>query len=359
MGSKKRVFILGAGCSFDGEHGYPLATGFIPALERCSSNIAGKSDCRQIKTAVDDTVALLKISNSRPWHAATVDQLVDAIFKGRCDNEIGGANHRYHVARKARIATAACFLGLEPIARQRQLNKYRRFISGRILSNTGGSSYTAQRLKESNACVLTFNYDRLFELAFFATFSDASTERFGPYSDQILNTGLTVSGDLMPIDPDRFSFLKMHGSIGMFSGEDMFPEQIRSFDAVDRWATPEFSDALFFAESSTFQREPLIVFPFEKDFIVSGREHAFSFGKYIDQVWNHAAEAIRFASEIWVIGYSFDPTDSMHLISRMKQAKACSRIVIQNLPSECDRIRAMLEIEHQFDIPITTHHDPF
>lgn len=357
MGIEKRVYILGAGCSYDGEHGYPLASQFIGALEKYSARIEGREDCQRIKEAVDDTVGLLKRSGSSSWHASTIDQLIDLVYKGQCDEELRGVS-RPAAARKAKIAASACFLELEPSARRRQIPKYRQFISGKILNETGMSAYTRQRLKQSNACVLSFNYDRLFELAFFAGFRDPSLDSWSPYSDEVLNAGLTVFGDLMEIDPNRFSLLKLHGSIGMFCGEDVFPEQVRACDDVGKWTEPKLTDDLFFPDRRS-RREPLIVFPFEKDFIVSGNNNGFAFRKYINHVWEHATLALQAASEIWAIGYSFDATDCTHLLSRLRQAKNCKRIVIQNLPDECERIRSLLTIDHRLKVPIQSNTTPF
>jgi hypothetical protein len=362
--SKGRVFILGAGCSYDGEHGYPLANQFIQVLERYAETIEGRQDCLRIKKAVDDTVALLKQAGSSSWYAGTIDQLIDLILKAKCDDQLrnlpsASSSHvvglRYEAVGKAKIATAACFLSLEKKARERQLAKYRQFIAGKVLNEVGTSSYCLQRLRKSSARVLSFNYDRLFELAFFASFADESTSRYGPYTNEVLNSGLTAFGDLMVIDPDQFCFLKLHGSIGVRCADDAFGQRLINNDNIDSWSETKVNDALYFRNVPSPIAEPLIAFPFEKDFIISGQQNAYAFREYIKQVWDHATLVLKDASEIWVIGYSFDPTDCAHLLSRIHQAHECERIVIQNHPAECDRIAALLKIEHRLRMPIETY----
>ena len=96
----------------------------------------------------------------------------------------------------------------------------------------------------------------------------------------------------------------------------------------------------------------MIAFPYEKEFIVSGRENKLPFRNYIEKVWQHATGVLQEASELWVIGYSFDPTDAAYLIECIRQARTCRRIIIQNLPAECDRIVALLKTEYQIETPV-------
>jgi hypothetical protein len=65
------------------------------------------------------------------------------------------------------------------------------------------------------------------------------------------------------------------------------------------------------------------------------------------------------ASEIWIIGYSFDPTDCMYLVNLLRQANNCERIFIQNLNAECDRISALLKFDYQIQIQIEKYPVPF
>jgi hypothetical protein len=61
--------------------------------------------------------------------------------------------------------------------------------------------------------VLTFNYDRLFEMAFVSRFRcDVKTSCL--YGESLLNSGMDyVSGGGIEVAADRFAFLKLHGSV--------------------------------------------------------------------------------------------------------------------------------------------------
>jgi hypothetical protein len=365
-----RVYILGAGCSYHEQHGYPLAKQFVAELNSYIGKIEGIVECQRIKKAVEDTVKLFTQGQSGSNHASTIDQLINLILNKRCDDQLkflneGSSVHiaglRQEAVRKAKIATAACFFEKEKVARQHQIDKYKEFIQRKVLNETGVSTSCHARLQKSSARVLSFNYDRLFELAFFASFADVSINQFYAYSDGILNSGLTVFGNGMEIQKDKFCFLKLHGTIGMQCTEDAFGQEILQIGNVIDWKEEKITDELFFpaTQKPHFSKAPLIVFPYEKDFIVSGKQNALPFRDYINAVWSHATYVLQEASEIWVIGYSFDPTDCNYLVERIQQAKKCERIVIQNLPAECERIESLLKIDYRIQIPIEKYQTPF
>jgi hypothetical protein len=358
-----RVYILGAGCSYDEHNGYPLAKQFTAELSSFAERISQDGECLRIKSAVDATVALLHHCRSGSSHASTIDQLINLVLKGECDGQLarlgirsaqGNIGLRNEGVRNAKIATAACFLAKEPAVLQHQIDKYKNFISRKVLDETGTSSSSQVRLMKSSARVLSFNYDRLFELAFFAGFTDQSVRQSYPYSDVVLNSGLTAFGEGMTIQKDRFCFLKLHGSVGMLCTEDEFGEKVYWVGDGANGTTPKVTDKLFFQENQSrrFSIEPMIVFPYEKDYIVSGRNNRLPFRTYIERTWAHAAHVLQEASDIWIIGYSFDPTDCRSLIELMRKAAKCTRIVIQNLPDECDRIAALLRTDYKINIPI-------
>lgn len=60
--------------------------------------------------------------------------------------------------------------------------------------------------------MLTFNYDRLFEMAFLDRFS-ASIDGYGLYDVSVLNSGVTLPGVKIEFTPEAFSFLKLHVSV--------------------------------------------------------------------------------------------------------------------------------------------------
>jgi len=65
----------------------------------------------------------------------------------------------------------------------------------------------------SHCHVLTFNYDRMFEIAFLGRFN---LDGYALYDRRVLNSGVpAISGIRTKIlfEPEAFSFLKLHGSI--------------------------------------------------------------------------------------------------------------------------------------------------
>lgn len=362
---KTQVFILGAGCSFEGDNGYPLAKQFVPSLEAYAQRLEGDQECKRIRDDVQITAQLLRECQGGSLYANTLDQLVDLILRGQCDNlleSLGKSDvhaRRYRAVTGAKIATAALFRDLESMVLPRQVEKYRTFIQSKIFGGSGTSDHSGSRLRASTARVLSFNYDRLFELTFRASFLDSDLRRFAPYSQEALNSGIDMFGQVCGIAPDRFCFLKMHGSVGMQCGTDGFG-QGKILQGLDFMGTVsrKVSDAEFFPPGPQVARlpEPLIAFPYEKDYILKRKENELAFRDYIEIIWSHAKIVVAQASEIWIIGYSFDPTDCGYLIDLLKGVgKSCDRIVIRNLPSECDRLEALLQVEYDVRLPIVKY----
>jgi hypothetical protein len=370
VAERARVYVLGAGCSYHEQHGYPLAKQFIPALDAYATKIAGDPDCQRIVGAVDSTLKLLAACQSGARHVFTTDQLINLVLGGGCDEVLQAIKAplawdkislRNDAVRQAKIATAACFLEKEVEVRQHQMGRYREFIQSEVFGGTGVSDSCHAKLRKSSARILSFNYDRIFELAFFAGFADAYIGQYSAYSAEVLNSGLQYTGELVDIAPDRFCFLKLHGSVGLTCQENAFGRDIHEVFDVSKWKDEKITDAMLcpLATAGAFPAEPLIVFPYEKDFILSGKNNSLPFRAYIDNVWAAATQVLQGAAEIWVIGYSFDPTDSKYLLDRIRQAEGCERIVIQNTAPECDRIEELLRVKHRLDFRIDKYTVPF
>ena len=75
--SDLQVHILGAGCSYDEQHGYPLASGFLLELEIYAGKIRGRMDCQQIEKATQQTIRLLEHFQQQ---AFTIDKLISMIL---------------------------------------------------------------------------------------------------------------------------------------------------------------------------------------------------------------------------------------------------------------------------------------
>jgi len=338
-----KVYILGAGCSV--KYGYPLAAKFIPAFESFSSSLGG--DAQKLKHAVDETVVLM-----REAKVQTVDELVFRIHNRALDDPRQQSTQAYRVRLqrilRAKIATVALFLALEQRANAETLDSYHRLI----LNIFPGSGDWRQRFRDTRCHLLTFNYDRLFEMSLLRMFGiDADTQLL--YGENILNSGLHhCMGDSMGFRDDRFCFLKLHGSVGMRIHEEYGqPCYYPYFDGKKPGEKIELNDERFFAKSGNplpqdRDPEPLIVFPFEKDFVRSGSPNQLAFREYITAVWQQAERVVESASEIWFIGYSFAMMDRTAVIRLLAHAKQCKCFVIQNRPDEAERIRRMLSVEH-------------
>jgi len=135
------------------------------------------------------------------------------------------------------------------------------------------------------------------------------------------------------IEPDRFCFLKLHGSAGWWAKKCATPpnEKWRDYCAT----TPQFPAdllhlELFLAGNKQFYKwEPLIAFPDEKQLFTSGRPVDFEQSPYIDRIWRHAAALLEEAAEVTVIGYSFAEIDRDHVVEKLLR-KTRAKIKIEN-----------------------------
>src|ERR1039458_8629314 len=183
----KTVYILGAGCSAgqqpDGP-GFPLACEFVSALDEFSQKRLAGNDCQKLKSLVVDTVKLL-----RQEKVQTLDTLVARLGAEARDTSNRLTNNerqrRDVQVLDAKIATTALFLELETKAKEAGLPRYDNFLSELF----GNSVKWAEASRKAHCNVLTFNYDRLFEMAFLSRFrSDAG--QYPLYGKSLLNSGL-------------------------------------------------------------------------------------------------------------------------------------------------------------------------
>src|ERR1019366_6840554 len=160
----KTVYILGAGCSAghqpDGP-GFPLACEFVSALDEFSQKRLAGNDCQKLKSLIVDTVKLL-----RQEKVQTLDTLVARLGAQACDTSNRLTNKERQQVLGAKIATTALFLELETKAKETGLPRYDNFLSELF----GNSVNWAEASRKAHRSVLTFNYDRLFEMAFLRRF---------------------------------------------------------------------------------------------------------------------------------------------------------------------------------------------
>ena len=340
------VFILGAGCSV--ECGYPAGTGFAAEFEKFLGQIQEIPDkqCGRIKHSL---VCTLKLLSETPG-VETLDQLAARIEEDLNDwkRQRGGlfaGSDPEHVKRvsiaakrilDAKIATSAVFLARENNARQKGLGNYKSFIN-QILGEPRW-----EQARKADCCVLTFNYDRLFEIALSESFPTLDTRTRSLYANDALNSGLDCNfrkWSLAQPKPGRFCFLKMHGSAGWWvqasrdggRGERCYwpasPVHGISVEEIEKTIPMECG--------SPFGWEPLLAFPHERqasqDYSnCQGESSGYGWAPYINAVWQHAASVVANASEVRVIGYSFNPIDSRYMINQLLSKATCEKIVIQN-----------------------------
>jgi hypothetical protein len=320
-----------------------LASGFVSALDEFGKSLVefGKN-CERLKTCVHQTVELL-----RRERAQTVDTLVARLASEAHDfSRILPQQHRLKLDQQiqdAKIATFALFMDLERKASETGLPRYQNFLDELF----GNSTDWLQASQKSSTHVLTFNYDRLFEMAFISRFRP-DTGQYPLYGKRSLNSGLDyVSGDGIDVDPARFAFLKLHGSVGIRvrNEESTGPRYYTCYDGLPGDDRKPINDEMFFAKASNpnpYERdpEPLIVFPTEKPFVAEGTKTLLSFRKYVPAIWEEAKRLVAEATQIWAIGYRFAPMDRKDVLDFLKLAstKKCRRLIVQNVPGTAETI---------------------
>ena len=345
--SGTKVFILGAGCSAN--CGYPLGKGLAGQLEEFQAEISGRFPI--IEQCVRDTSNLAKQFPKFD----TLDQLTkhaEDDFNSWRRRERSSAwdnvdQQRENLLDKqiadAKIATGTMFLAKENKAQKIGLQNYERFIA----SIFGGEPWQ-EGVKAASCHVLTFNYDRLFEIAFFNHFKHFDSQSVFLYGNDALNSGFNPQfGQVEKVEPKpgQFSFLKLHGSAGWWVRKNLEqpaqryywspapPHQsLQQIEEMLKKHGVYFSDTLNKPNAPmTPPWESLITFPHEKQRSLANRQFGFSYNPYICQIWDHAATLLASATEVKIIGYSFSAIDSRHMVETLlNKATQCKKIIIQN-----------------------------
>lgn len=336
------LIILGAGCSLNR---YPLAKDMLTHLKGFGNTLA--DDARSLRKLVNQTVDLFEQLRARGAAPQTLDDLARLVHGGHlADNSIGTNQSRNkRLVNDAKLAVTALFLSKEADAISDGLAGYRSLIN-RIFSSAFGTNRRSA-LKNTPYRVLTFNYDRLFELAFRQYFPHDGTDAF--YGPTVLNSGLDqVLPKQVEVDLKRFSFLKLHGSAGFYgyehSGECRHIHQVP--DLVQ--PTPITDEEFFLpAGHGSYPHQPkptLTVFPHEKDFLHEYPGNDFPFRFYIPEVWKAARYFASQAREIWIVGYSCPEPDFPAWSSLLSSAKHCQQVVVWNPSADdiCERLRLRL-----------------
>jgi hypothetical protein len=323
---KTKVAILGAGCSCS--YGYPLANQMKDHLRDFAKRI--ETSAPKLYKLTQDTIALFDSLAKRGSPAQTLDDAAWLVHQNKIPTTPGTPQDEYNdrLVNDAKAAVSAMFLANESEALAKGLIGYRSLLR-RVFPNR---THVQRALVESPWRVLTFNYDRLFELAFRQHFDVDMSETF--YGPTRLNSGLRlVIPEQVEVNTGRFSLLKLHGSVGFWTEHfggchhyHTIPDPTKSVPITDE----EFVFANRHGIHSNRPKTSLIVFPHEKSHLRDYPSNTFPFRYYIPEIWQAAKEFMSDADEVWIIGYSLPESDWSPLEFLLKSAPETSRIVVQN-----------------------------
>jgi hypothetical protein len=359
MGSCVTLVILGAGCSLNS--GYPLANSMFNCLSKfLECSCIGDSTVR-LRECVIRTLDLVANLKKQSESVETLDTLARLIHEGKA----GGATmtERSRDVVSAKIAVTALFLSLERAAIKKQLPGYRQFLERVFGKKTTGGYKNA--LGTSNFRILTFNYDRLFELAFRDFFPDFD-DTIALYCPDVLNSGLfLVDSENVHIETNKFSFLKLHGSAGLYGFSQSMNPSDKNSGVDHHHSIPDPKKPTIIGDDEFFlpndpgygihagkAKPVLITFPHEKDHLKEYPANLLPFKVYTPKIWGAAANFASQADEIHLIGYSCPGADAPALVSLFSAAKNTVRYRIQNpAPDEVrQRLYSMLPTNFSGDV---------
>jgi len=343
----KVIYILGAGCSAN--YGYPLANNFCGDLEEYGRTLDKRAKCERLRKIVADTVGLMQRCQT-----PTIDRLARWIAEepGKIGNQSVILDHPDNQPWKdkmtwadeqvlnAKRVTIAMFFEREEKVRETALCGYRDFLGDIFDENRDPDS-----LSRTPSRVLSYNYERLFEIAFADYFNFTRDRYVSCYDKELLNSGwdgLVKEGE--EFAPDRFCFLKMHGSAAAWvyarHGKPQYEPCVVSREAArlindDFFWPPGRRLSPILSENS----EPFIVFPHEKENVRSGWHPVCR--NYLQAIERQAGVLVENAREIWVVGYSFDRNDRPSLMELLRRSSTDCDINIMNPNAEsiCDDLR--------------------
>lgn len=317
------VIVLGAGASV--ACGYPAAANFFERLSTYGKSL--DTEAAKLRIAIQHVV-----DRAADVEALTIDDLARLALLRR-----GGGMQNYdnawRTASLARIVTDAFFLHLEREIPHGALEAFKGLwheIIGPITDDL------AHEFPQTRYRLVSFNYDRLAEIAFNRSFTGAGTAQYDIYSSTILNTGL--NRDEGPKFRDgKFSFLKLHGSVGVCpfgpsENDRFFGHFFGHYAPLSQSSSPAVNDDTYFKDEldqhglPVWKNLPLIVFPADKQRVEAGGED-YNFREYITAIRGQAAKIFAAATRIVVIGYSFQPADKQWLISLLRSAPEAKKII--------------------------------
>ena len=301
-------------------------------------------DCSTIKNSVNETVKLLATFSN----LETLDQLLQRIDLDLHDwqKRRGGAitdiayQQKENIAIRqrldAKIATYSMFLAKESAVHNTRLSGYKNLIAEIF----GGDPWQ-EGVQKADCHVFTFNYDRLFEVVFMDSFKSYDPSNFSLYGQDVLNSGFNrYAGEYTSVNvaSNRFCFLKLHGSVGWWAQNRNSGRGVRRYwptVPVEAMSLQQIEKSIPKDCGGPLGWEPLLTFPDERHgsqefFSGRGESSGYVWAPYIDAVWHHAATLLTIATEVKVIGYSFNPIDCRHVIDKLLDKTTCKKITIEN-----------------------------
>jgi hypothetical protein len=350
MTNRITLVILGAGCSFNS--GYPVANGMFNCLQSFLDKDCSVDSIVKLRTSVKRTLELVEAFRKQGESVETLDTLARVIHQ----NGVGTTMQERNLeVISAKSAVAALFMSLEQGAIEKGLPGYRQFLE-RVFGKASCGGYRSA-IGRSHYRILSFNYDRLFELAFRNFFPDFDGT-VALYCPDVLNSGLFLADSAqIKIDVDRFSFLKLHGSVGLYGfSQSMNPSDRSSLvdhnhSIPDPKMPPRINDEEFFLPNDRSYgihagkpKPVLITFPHEKEHLKEYPANLLPFKAYTPKIWEAATCFAKQAAEIHLIGYSCPKADTAALVSLFSAARRCTLYYIENpSPDEvCRNLREML-----------------
>jgi hypothetical protein len=320
------ITVLGAGAS--AQCGFPLARTLFPRAKEFGESLG--DGCAKLRSVIEHVV-----KRAEELNCLTPDDLALQMYQRR----FGGISN-YNAALKtlyySRIVTDALFLHIE---RQTSAQTMQPFIDFWHDVVGGYSEKWGADFPPTKHCLVSFNYDRMPELGLSRHFPEIAGDAYRPkdlYGPSVLNTALSSYNGL-EFQPDRFCYLKLHGSIGIFpigKNESVFGHHFGHYAPIGS-TDPQINDTLYFEDAldenglPKWKFTPLIAFPADKQRIEEGGQE-YNFQDYIKLIRSKATEIFSKAESIRIVGYSFRAPDKKWLIELMRAAPDAVRILIQN-----------------------------
>jgi hypothetical protein len=159
--------------------------------------------------------------------------------------------------------------------------------------------------QETETTIITFNYDLLVEQAWLTAFPERSW--LDLYTIPLTPIGLRVAAVLAPDEPPPgASLLKLHGSLNWRYSGPSSPSGDQVFDVGLRgpWGIESINSIYRDVERLDRDKVPLIVPP-------AAIKSPYYGNNIIRTMWRQAAEALRVADELVVMGFSLPPSDQV------------------------------------------------